>query len=498
MSEKMPAFSMNFKPVREITAFSVDAITSLAQDYTLIGTLGYSSTELTGYGNFAFHTRPVEGFSHNVFKDGSREPECCGYHQEIYKTILPKLTKAEEPLQIARKILLVLAYTQEYIITICKDYAANKIPEHYLNYIYDYVEYSCVSFGVDGIGHDLYLFHLKKFVENSDIDDKTKQKALEYIALAETLFNQSGLSNETFQDVLTITNRWVNLFPFELGSLAEIKQELRDHPIVPVTKKSNAFLIDLIFVSNQINNDVIQVLCETSEFLLENISSVYMFEKGLLTDPNKRKLDLLVSGRKHKLKTGYSTSEESREAYLDVIEEWFVDEKEFLNEITPLIKAQPEEQVNTKPAIPNDIPTKLISFTNNEVLEKVYILLKGYFPGKEEDLKRALRGEQLTEKIIFPHNQNRLVEVFKRLKYNGLILESKYQINQWLRANFKYQYERGKEREIRNLSEVTIKQLLSSGKGEPKKEQRICYEGVDWLPYKNQATLEREEKKEKL
>jgi len=499
MTDKKPAFSMNFKPVREISAFSVDAITSLAKDYTLIGALGYSSDELTGYGNFAFHTKPVEGFNHHVFKDGENDPLCCSHHQEIYNDILPQLTKTEQPTFLAKQILSGLAFTEHYIINVCTDIANNTISEQYLKYIYDYIEYTCASFGVDGFGHQFYLEKLKEFVKGSNIGDHHRQQVLDYISLAEEMFHYSGFSNENHQVIVDITNRWINIFPFELGELAEIKKELQERPIVPVVKKNNPFGIGLLFMSNKLNQDVIQVLCETSEFLLENISSVYMFEKGLLTDPNKRKLDLLVSGRKHKLKRGYSTSDYTREAYLHLIEEWFNDEKEFLNEIAPLLKSLPEKG-ESKPAVPSsaEVPTKHISFSGADVLDKVFELLKGYFPDNEEEFKAALEGQRLEEPIVFPYSQNKLVEVFRRLKYNGFIPNKTSEIRDWMCSNFQFRFKRGQVDEIRPLNPESVWDILSKGKGEPTKRERISFENVEWLPYKSPLQLSRESESEQL
>ncbi len=496
MLEKPPPFANNFEIVREISELSIDTVTSLAKDYTLIGILYRGANKLTGSGDFEFHTKPLDGYSHIVFKDNEREPSCCGYHQDVFKTILPQLSDADDQLALAQKCLTALAYTEDYISSICKDYSENKIPEHHLNHIYEYVEYSCASFGVGGFGHQFYMDNLKDFVKNSEIDDKTKHKALEFVTLAENVFYQTGFSLQANQDIANVTNRWVKLFPFELLELADITKEMHDRPIVPITCKKNAFGVDLLFIKKQINDDVIEVLTKKSERLLEKISSVYLFEKGLLADINKRKLELLVSGRKHELKTGYLTSEKSREAYLDTIEKWFVDEKDFLKEISPLIKSE----VKTKPVLQGNtnISVKLISFSNKKVITKVLQLLSGYFPDNESNLKTALEGQKLAEPIVFPYSQNKLVEVFRRLKYNGYIPNKTSEIRDWLCANFHYRYKSGQTEEIRPLNPDSVWAILSKGRGEPTKRERICFENVDWLIYKSALQLSRETESEQI
>ena len=140
------------------------------------------------------------------------------------------------------------------------------------------------------------------------------------------------------------------------------------------------------------------------------------------------------------------------------------------------------------------MPGKLIIFKNSETIEKVHSELKGFFSDNETELLKALKGEKLTGTLLFPHNQNKLVEVFRRLKYNGFLLNNDTEVKNWICSTFQFKKKGYSEPQPFNGS--TVWDNLNKGKGEPTKKQRICI--TDWLPYKRPSQLDREAENEKL
>jgi hypothetical protein len=137
---------------------------------------------------------------------------------------------------------------------------------------------------------------------------------------------------------------------------------------------------------------------------------------------------------------------------------------------------------------------KLIIFKNSETIEKIHSELKGYFPNKEAELFKALQGEQLSEILLFPNNQNKFVEVFRRLKYNGFLLNSDTETKNWICTTFQFLKKGFAEPQPFNKNSVWDN--LNKGKGEPTRKERICI--TEWLPYKNSSQLSGEKDKEKL
>ena len=146
--------------------------------------------------------------------------------------------------------------------------------------------------------------------------------------------------------------------------------------------------------------------------------------------------------------------------------------------------------VKIKPEMTN----KLITFKNTGIIDDLHAELKVFFPNKQSELLKALQGEQLTEILFFPHNQNKFVEVFRRLKYNGFILNKDTETKDWICSTFHFKKKGYSEPQPFNANSVWDN--LNKGKGEPTKKERICIS--DWLPYKSPLTLTREAVKEKL
>ncbi len=160
-----------------------------------------------------------------------------------------------------------------------------------------------------------------------------------------------------------------------------------------------------------------------------------------------------------------------------------------------------EEQTEIRKTQPNksqkpELDEALISFKSPEIIKKLHKEMKGYFQNKEAELERAFQGEQLAESLLFPHHQNKFVEVFKRLKYNGYLLSTPKEIENWICSNFYYQYKKGKKKEVREFNTSTVHDILTKDKGEPQKKERICT--TEWLPYKGYLTRLREAEKEQL
>lgn len=160
-----------------------------------------------------------------------------------------------------------------------------------------------------------------------------------------------------------------------------------------------------------------------------------------------------------------------------------------------------QQQPNTEPLPPQpivkqkpELNVKLITFKNSETIEKIHSELKGFFPNKEAELLKALQGEQLSEILLFPHNQNKFVEVFRRLKYNGFLLNTDTEIKNWICTTF--QFVKKGFAEPQPFNESSVWDNLNKGKGEPTKKERICI--TDWLPYKSPLQLTRETENEKL
>lgn len=126
-----------------------------------------------------------------------------------------------------------------------------------------------------------------------------------------------------------------------------------------------------------------------------------------------------------------------------------------------------------------------LKLTDKQLAELLGCLEVFFDPADRAALKTLLRGQSVSQKLVFNGNQNQLVEVFRRLSYNGTLHESWSNIRDWLCGHFSYRSKIG----VTDLSRNSVWDILSKAKGEPSPKSRICTFG--WLPYRTQAGLKR-------
>ena len=71
---------------------------------------------------------------------------------------------------------------------------------------------------------------------------------------------------------------------------------------------------------------------------LSSINGVSLYEKQLISDVQKHQIDLIVSNRKLQLCKLSAMPNANKQDYVKVLKKWFKEEKEFIKEISPLLK----------------------------------------------------------------------------------------------------------------------------------------------------------------
>jgi hypothetical protein len=146
--------------------------------------------------------------------------------------------------------------------------------------------------------------------------------------------------------------------------------------------------------------------------------------------------------------------------------------------IFSIVQADLQGKLKTETKQLPKLSEALLMFNNPETIDKLHEVLKGYFKGNEAELRMALEGEKLGKRILFPSNQNKFVEVFSRLKYNGCLSNKPIEIKKWLCSNFAFQFDKGAIKEVRPFNSSTVNDILTKQQGLPTKSERIK---IDWL-----------------
>ncbi len=236
------------------------------------------------------------------------------------------------------------------------------------------------------------------------------------------------------------------------------------------------------------------------EFFKENYSNVKDYANAILHNYNSFTDDFVLEGWKDVKRINPVKNFNSKQAYkygyysglVFMAEKAFSEYAIYFESTDNSEVQQPQPIVKQKP----ELNGKLITFKNNETIEKIHSELKGYFPNKESELLKALQGEQLSEILLYPSNGSSFVEVFKRLRYNGLLISTPTEIKGWICSNFNFVKTQGAKKTIEDFKENSVWDVLTKTKCEPSRKNRICT--PNWLPFIPQKTRQRETENEKL
>ena len=284
----------------------------------------------------------TEKFNGKGLKQGF--PFCCPYHSNLTKVKeFNRVSFVSVPELVADKII----YTNQHIINNCEN-------ENYYKYITDYIDYTVESFGLmpKGCGEPLYLsayflYVTDLFTQNTKISTERKNRILEFLEAHQTPTTKN--TNTDLNILLGTYQKWLKEFPFEISFFTNLKPYFEKQlPILNGKPEVNKYT-GIAKAKMHTKASLIDVLLNLTNSLLTQINSVSLYEKGLLTEPQKIKMELVLNERKLKLKKGYvNNSQNEEQRYRKILKEWFADEKRFIDEITPLLKALPPQQVDTR------------------------------------------------------------------------------------------------------------------------------------------------------
>ena len=303
--------------------------------------------------------RLTEKFEGN-HKDGAKPfPFCCTHHSELTK--LKEFNRADfisVPEMVARKII----YTNSHIKN-------NHQSENYYKDITDYIEYTVESFGqMPGNAEPLYLsdyfFYITDLLErNTEVEKGRKNRLLEFLKAYRT---PTETPKTDFNILLGTYQKWFKVFPFEISFFANLKPHFEKQlPILNGKPETNKYT-GIVKAKMHTKGSLIDVLLNLTNNLLTQINTTTLYEKGLLTEPQKIKLELVLNERKMKLKQGYVNSSKNEEQrYRKILKEWFADEKRFIDEVTPIVKALPPQPISV-----NESRTKKVIFETITNIDK--------------------------------------------------------------------------------------------------------------------------------
>lgn len=305
----------------------------------------------------AFETKPIEGYEAPTNKEtGEQFPNCCPFHKSVFEgaeswfSKFPNCCDQHKAMVskwwynkanysgIAEKIVKQLSYTEHHISE------RINIDDWYKD-ITDYIEYNVSSFGHPAIGLHLYLGNVQHYIKNtkSEIPKIKRQVLIEFI---ETYYNSPidiDKTNKTDLNILYSTyQKWLKVFPFEISFFSTLKPHFEKQlPILNGKPETNKYT-GIAKVKMHTKGSLIDVLLNLTNNLLTQINPYTLYEKGLLTEPQKIKLELVLNEMRIDNEKGYLSQKQNEEQrYRDILKKWFNRQKRFIDEVTPIVQALP-------------------------------------------------------------------------------------------------------------------------------------------------------------
>lgn len=268
-------------------------------------------------------------------------PFCCDVHKGLLN--FKEFNRADfvgVPKMIAKKII----YTNQHIDN-------NLISENWYKLITDYIDWAIDSFGKLPNITPLYLEHYFNVIifclhEKKEIEKEKKTRLLEYLNLYQT--PTQSLKTD-FNILLSTYEKWFKLFPFEISFFSKLKPQFEKQlPILNGEPEINMYS-GKTKVKIHTKSSLIDALLNLTDKLIKQINPYTLYEKGLLTEPKKIKIEMILNEMKIDNEKGYTSQKENEEEkYRDILKKWFNRQKRFIDEIIPLVEALPPPPPETK------------------------------------------------------------------------------------------------------------------------------------------------------
>lgn len=328
--------------------------------------------------------KPIDGYEIPVNKKtGKKLPFCCNFHSDLFSSITKwydkefpncctnhKMLAANSQFEktdyktVASKVINQLSYT-EHVIR-----ASIDNPDWYKD-ITDYIEYNTLSFGHPvSVGSGHYINYLLAMLEDEKVFvgmEESKRKALiNFVtkSVKEVKVTDFNLLHSTYQN-------WLNIFPFDLSFFKNLKPYFENQfPVLRGKAEYNKYLGTAKFKVHTKESLIIHLLSVTDSIIKE-INTYSLYQKGLLKEPEKIKLEIILSERKLELKNGYLRNPDSdKEQFENILNKWFEHEKRFIDDITPLLKNIPNQASVNQDLLALQKLTKDIATKGKLILEK--------------------------------------------------------------------------------------------------------------------------------
>ena len=301
---------------------------------------------LEGYeppANFPFCCENHKGIFNIGLEHLEKFPNCCEAHKKLNSA---KWFNKKEYSYLPLKLVNTISYTF-HCIGKCID------NDNWYKEITDYIEITRNGYGQfpEGygapLGLHLYLYNLQRNIEaTKEMPEPKKSQLLNYI---EKYFELEKEKKFTDVNLLISTyKKWLKFFPFELSFFNDLKPHFENQiPILSGKGETNIYDGFTKF-KTKTKKELVEFLISITENIICEINTLSLFEKGLINDIQKTKIEIINGKRRLELNEIKNRPELESKQYIKTLKQWFNGEQEYLRNITPFIKSLPQSKTELK------------------------------------------------------------------------------------------------------------------------------------------------------
>jgi len=254
-------------------------------------------------------------------------PNCCAKHRRLNQA---KWFRKPDYIYVPFKIISLVSFLHEKIC----EFAFHP---NWRKELSDYIEFSIKSFGAlpEGygapVGLGLYMSASSSLIEQHPLL-REDQKSW----LLKSLASDTGEPKDPTTDLnllYKIYNDWMKLFPFELPLFQHLKAHFEKNiPILKGPGETNHYS-GLTCFKLKTREELKELLLGITRFLLIETNSAKLFEEGLLLEPEKLKLDVIMAQRRIRLEEDVLAQVSDKTDFIRLLDKWLGDEKDFLKDV---------------------------------------------------------------------------------------------------------------------------------------------------------------------
>jgi len=278
-------------------------------------------------------------------------PNCCEYHTDLFARArrlfdkFPNCCAGHRRLNTATWFRVFDYISVPFKVLSFPSYLLDRVNEYHAHpnwrkELTDYIDYLIRSFGQfpDGygppLGLSMFITESTSMIEQHPLLTEYQKQALVKCLQPEGKEIEEPTNLHLLHKAY---KEWVNLFPFDLPIFRQLKPIIEDYrPFLKGPGETNRYTGLTCFKLTS-PAALKNLLLGMTRLLLQEINSAKLFSEGLLLEPEKLRLNMILQQRRIRLEEDVLAPPSEKMDFIRLLDKWLNDEKDFLKDINEYV-----------------------------------------------------------------------------------------------------------------------------------------------------------------